>query len=314
MYQILTKRAIIVNLDVHSWSGEMVDRKVGVDVATRARARAAPEKVGRYIKNLAREALAPIRKAGGEIRKEHYKFTMPWIGDSRVLPVALYGRYVRVVNGLIRKYDSAREEFISAYPRHIRTAKGELGDLFDEDDFLSPDELRERITAEYGFSPMPLVEHLVEFELTRTVNVRIRKNVERQIERRVESTIHHLDERLGKPIRACSDRLAPGPDGRPKTFHNTLVTNLRESAELVIELNITEDVYLSRVATHITGLLKGVSAGQLRKGKRGFNRRVYEEVKASVDEYSSLDFKRERRRLARAGGLSAAMFGKKRRR
>ena len=288
MYQMLTERAIIVNLDVHSWSGEMLNREVGVDVATRAGARAAPEDVGRYIQNLAREALAPIRKTGGEIRKAHYKFTMPWIGDSRVLPIALYGRYVQVVDDLIRKRDLALEEFIDAYPRHIRTAKGKLGKLWDARHFPSPDELRERITAEYEFSPMLSVEHLVEFKLTRTINVRIRRNVERHIERRVEATIHDLDERLGKPIRACSDRLKLGRNRKPKTFRDTLVTNLRESAELVIDLNITEDVYLSRVATHFVGLLDGVSARQLRVGRDGFNRRVYDEVKASVDRYSRI--------------------------
>lgn len=286
MYQELIKRAIIVDLDVHSWSGEIMDREVNEDVATRAGARAeTPEEVGRYIKNLAREALSPIRKTGGEIRRAHYKFTMPWIGDSRVLPVALHGRYVRVVDDLIRKYDSAREEFIGAYPRHIMAAKDKLGNLWNADDFPSPRKLRERITAEYGFSPMPSVEHLAVVGLTRTVNIRIRKNVERQIKRRVVATVHDLDERLGKRIRACSDRLNL-EDGPPKTFRDSLVTNLRESAELVIDLNITEDVYLHRVATHITGLLKGVSAGQLRVGKHGFNQRVYDEVKACVDKYS----------------------------
>ena len=286
MYQVLTERAIIVDLDVRSWSGEMVDRQVGEDVATRAGSRSAPDEVGMYTKNLAREALAPIRKLGGEIRRAHYKFTMPWIGDSRVLPVALCERYVREVDNLIRKRDLAREEFIDAYPDHIRDAKERLAKLFDERDFPYPHELRDWITAEYGFSPMPSVEHLSVVGLTRTVNVRIRKSVERQIERRVTATIHDLDKRIGKPIRDCSERLTLGRDGRPKTFRNTLVTNLRESAELVIDLNITENVYLHQVATHFISLLDGVSAGQLRVGKPGFNRQVYNRVKASVDKYS----------------------------
>lgn len=287
MYQVLTERAIIVDLDVHSWTGQKLDKDVSKDVATRAGSLSDPDEVGRYTKYLvAREALAPIKKLGGEIRAAHLKFTMPWIGDSRVLPVALYPRYVRVVDGLIRKRDAAREEFIDAYPRHMREAKRRLVKLFDPSEYPSISKLRELITAEYGFTPMPSVDHLAVVGLTRRVSVRIRKSIERQIERRVAATVLDLDKKLGKPIAKCCERLTPERDGKPKTFKNTLVTNLRESAELVIDLNITEDVYLHQVATHFVGLLDGVSPGQLRVGRRGFNRQVYNRVKASVDKYS----------------------------
>ena len=288
MYQVLTERAIIVDLDIHSWSGQKLDKDVGKDVATRAGSLTDPDDVGKFTKHLvAGESLAPIRKVGGEIRAAHRKFTMPWIGDSRVLPIVLYPRYVRVVDGLIRKRDAAREEFIDAYPRHIREARERrLVKLFDRSEYPSSYELRELITAEYGFTPMPSVDHLAVVGLTRTVSVRIRESIERQIERRVAATVRDLDKRLGKPIAKCCERLTPERDGKAKTFRDTLVTNLRESAELVIDLNITEDVYLRQVATHFMGLLDGVSARQLRVGNHGFNRQVYNRVKASVDKYS----------------------------
>lgn len=200
MYQVLTERAIIVDLDVHSWAGQKLDKDVSKDVATRAGSLSDPDEVGRYTKYLvAREALAPIKKLGGEIRAAHLKFTMPWIGDSRVLPVALYDRYVRVVDDLIRKRDAAREEFIDAYPRHMREARERrLVKLFDPSEYPSISKLRELITAEYGFTPMPSVDHLAVVGLTRTVSVRIRKSIERQIERRVAATVRDLDKKTRK--------------------------------------------------------------------------------------------------------------------
>jgi hypothetical protein len=82
-----------------------------------------------------------------------------------------------------------------------------------------------------------------------------------------------------------ADRLEPGPEGKPKTFRDSLIANFNEFVESFNARNLADDGELAELVAKARGVLSGVDATDLRKrdGLRAAVARSMAAIKPAVD-------------------------------
>ena len=287
--QILSERAMLVALHVTGWSGRKLDKDVGADVASRANAVGEPKEIGSYSKRLVvGAAITEVSKLGSAIRKIHYMYTMPWDDTGvRLLPVTTYDRYVQYIDELVSRRHEAREEFLAAYPTYVNEARTRLGTLFNEGDYPTSEELREKIGAEYNFSPLPKAEHFVVSGLMAEQAQKIRESIIEQTEAKLVGTVTNLWNRLASAIENMHEKLEPDAEGNYRVFQESSLTHLREVAALIPDLNISGDENLNLLASEVDLLLDGVEVNSLRPKNSAYDEDTHTKVRDGIADMSA---------------------------
>ncbi len=264
----LSTKAMLVRLTVGGWSGSVFDRNATRIIHEQSDA---DEDSGKYNKRLLpREALKAINKAGNAARLEHYRMTMPWDdGGSRLLPVKVYKSYQRTIDEYINQRATARGELVKMYPGYKAEAKESLGDLFNEADYPEIGKLESMIVMEYKFSPVPEAKHFIA-DLSKAEADKIKVDIEKQIETKLNVAVSSLYSRIGTAIRSCLERLEPKDDGSQKVFRDSLIGNLWELIEICPQLNLTQDPDLKKMLAGLKKTLRGIDADSLRTSSPGF--------------------------------------------
>ena len=241
---------------------------------------ASGEDVGRYTKFIIEaDAVKPINKLGSEMRREHYALTLPWyFRGCRVLPAAMYDTYVARIDKLIKKRKTAANKFLREYPSLKRKERARLGTLHKASDYPTVAQLRKQITSEYKLVPMPSATQFVVVGLSQRERTRIRVDIEKTVESTVALGARDLYGRLGKQIQVVSKQLGTKSDGKKNRVFGSSLDDLKEVAEFVPDLNLTDNSYLNEVSGVINHLLDGVTADSLRS-----NTRVRTRVKIELD-------------------------------
>ena len=155
--------AVLVDLSLSMWSAERTDRSVGIKVKEDHNA---VGNTGRYLKNLMAgcdSRLKDVRSAYQFARATHYNLTLPWVSDPtaqravgpRLLPNALFERYLTEMGKLQRAAHALRDEFIQEYPTLIQTAQANLGDMANPDEYPTPAEISAAFKLKFDFQPIP---------------------------------------------------------------------------------------------------------------------------------------------------------------
>lgn len=169
------ERAILVSLNIGSWSARKYDKKVTKDALD---AHNASEDGGRFNKYLLPgtnvKRVKKSRKKGQvveteteapnsfkaltrhiqETRDMHYRETLPWTDDGwRILPIKNYQHYVDLMADAQHKFHRLLDEFVADYPALRRQAQVLLNGMFNADEY--PENVRERFSFAYVPRPVP---------------------------------------------------------------------------------------------------------------------------------------------------------------
>lgn len=279
---ILTDKAMLVALNVTGWSASAQDKDAAAEVAENHQAD--PE-VGRYTKRLLpKEAMQEVNALGREIRASHEDLTLPWTERLyRLLPVASYEKYQEVIDQLAEERVQARSRLIANLPDYIARAKQELGDLFEPGLYPSPEQLKELIAVERSFMPIPDGNHFVA-DLAQAEVDKIRRQIDRQNEARLESAMSHLYQQLGRQIGQCLKQLTP-PEGeeRSPAVRAASLENLRKLSRLIPAKNLTDDPELNRVCKELQAALEGVDAKNLQPSSREYDAAARDKLSAQLE-------------------------------
>lgn len=173
--QDLHTRAMLVKLNISSWTARKYDKKVSQEVAD---AHGASINAGRYNKHLlptnADITRQQAKAAGlklkaedrtpnsykelmtfiGEVRTWHYANTLPWSDEGhRVLTVANYQPYTDGLRERQHKVQRLLDAFVYDYPALRTEAARILNGMFNAEDY--PDDVRERFEVSFRIDPIP---------------------------------------------------------------------------------------------------------------------------------------------------------------
>ena len=226
-------------------------------------------------------------------RTRHYQMTLPWsttgMDDSgrrdgpRLMPNTLFMEYITEMGQAKQTMQAKFTELRMAYPQLLIEAERNLGDAFVVTDYPTPDALEDLFSLEFEFSPIPdgmdfkglpaqQARKLAD-KLTQARN-KCLEGAMQDVWRRAHDVVSKMAERLGDP---------------KKLFHDTLVTNVRETADLLQHLNATSDARIEGIRKKMESDLCRYDAAMLREDltKRALTAKLASEILQDMEKQGS---------------------------
>ena len=248
--------AIVVKLTIRAFAGRKKDHTATDKVQSEY---LMSRDSGQYTKRLFPncEELKRITKIAADIRNWSYKASLPWFQDgSRVLRSDQYLDFATAFQVRKQEFDSAVDQFASAYPACKANASLKLGRLYDESDYPHHAEIKDLFSCEISFLPVPdLGDFRVELS---------------ECER--ENFLAQMHETESLAMQDCFRRLhdvcakAVGALGRPGgVIRESLIQNIKDVCEVLPTLNITDDPMLEQLRTQIDTVAQSINVVDCRE-------------------------------------------------
>lgn len=268
-------RAVMFRVILHAWGNV---RKAGLDkITTNAEKRA-------------------LRLAKTLVESEEYDAIMRHLRDTkawcvaRCVPSFMDEGVFIVKDDVVPDFDAHLEEaqatlkdlveaFVAVYPRQIEDARTILNDMFDERDYPTANELREKFSIEWRWIRLTVPDSLSP-EIREKEAAKLRASYERAEEEITRALREGMTDVLGSIV----ERLTPDDDGKKKIFRDSLFDNLISFVETFNSRNILDDAELAEVVAEAKKVLAGVNidAVRFRRGVRLNTRDAFEALKAKA--------------------------------
>ena len=250
------ERAMLVSLSIKSWSARKQDDRASEEVAE---AHGAERNAGSYTKALvAREALEKIKKIISDARVFHYGRTLPWSDEGlRILPSEMFFEYDERIKEFREAFNLAAAEFAANYPQYTEEAKARLGTLWKAEDYLEPAMVAGKFSFECNIYPLPESRDF-RVDLGTQETERIREQIKENVNQAAEEAVRAILERARECVGRMAERLGSyDPESPGKApFRDTMITNMRDFAELLPRLNFTGSPDIEILAKDIAHLAR----------------------------------------------------------
>ena len=257
---ILAKRALLVNVQIHCWGATKVDRKATAEVKL---AHDACHDAGVFTKQLlAKETVERAQQIARACRKAHESLTLPWGGSKagyRLCPTEGFERWAEMVNKHKAEYFEAVEKFFAEYERAVDERSRELNGLFNPDEYPTVEELRERYSFEREVMPVPTSKNFFA-EVVADEADAIREALEEKNGTMLTTATDEIFRRLHDRVSSLADALdgfeikkvikSRKRNGRTiqteieeptRRLYDSMVDHLRDLVDVLPSLNLTGD-------------------------------------------------------------------------
>jgi hypothetical protein len=196
----------------------------------------------------------------------------------------LFVQFSEQFRKLKREFDVAADEFARDYPQFIVERKAKLNGMFNESDYPPVDQIRSKFKLDMTILPFPDSDDF-RADLDDDTVADIKREIEETSARVADDTTRHSARRILEVVGHMATKLKeynPGEasnGGKRSFFLSSMVENVRELAELLPALNITNDPKLAAIIKRISQELCAEDACDLRK-----NDDARASVKKSADE------------------------------
>jgi hypothetical protein len=285
----LSRKATLVAVNISMWTARKLDKKI--TKATNRRYNASDD-AGRYNKLLIEaERLAKITKLVSAARALHYSLTQPWADDGpRILPNALYSKFVNEFRVIKRDFDIAADEFCRDYPEYVRERRVKLNGMFNEQDYPSVKEIRSKFALTFSVMPFP---NAADFraDLDDDVLEDIKREISGSSVDAVDAAKRDSARRITELVGHMATKLKEYSVGKKRKARNffcdSLVENVRELADLLPAFNLTDDPDLDRITARITKELCAEAPAVLRQNAkaRAVVAKSADEIVAEVERF-----------------------------
>lgn len=241
---LLSARAMLANVHISVWSARKFDRKVSTEVTTDKNA---SDDAGRFNKHLLAgqdSKLKVVQKEAQKVRQYHYENTLPWGRDgARLLPTKKYLEYEATMVAMRQGFKEAVLDFLDSYPAAVEAAKVTLGEMYDAADFPHVSELKHKFDFVYSFSPVPQAGDF-RVELPDHIREELENHGALKTKAAYKDALKDAWGRLYDVIEAAHERLKD-PEA---IFRDSLISNIKETAGIVKDLNIMDEPDLAEAA------------------------------------------------------------------
>lgn len=255
----ISERAMMAKLSVKGWGGSVVDKEVTEEVSRNHEA--SIKGAGRYSKTLvAGHFKKHLGSTVSKARQTHLALTLPWGDDgARILAASGYLHYNEQMQRRQQEFNRAADLFCKGLDEYKAEAETRLGNMYDPADYPNQKDLREMysMNVEIGNveesddfranlpedavkSIMEGIEHRNKVKMTNAMN---------DVFKRVEAVAG----KMSKTLKEYKPATANGP--AEGTFKDSLVTNIKDQADLLDALNITGDERIFKLKEE---MLKGL--------------------------------------------------------
>lgn len=206
-----------------------------------------------------------MTKLVAQIRGFHRDQTVPWgdLGDRLVSNQTLID-YRNNMAQLEDEFWDLSEQILTEYPQAVAQAQLQLGDMFNEAEYPSVDQLRRKFKFALTFEAVPDVGDF-RVDIGNQAAEEMREQYKQVLESRINSVKQDLAERLAEPLQRMSKGLDYAEGEKPTGFRDTLVSNVLSIVELMRTCNLSNDARLTDVQQQLKRTLTGVTPDGLRR-------------------------------------------------
>lgn len=278
--QSVTQRAMLVSVTIKQPPTAKQDKVVSAEVTASHNADKDAAKVRKELYD--KKMVEGFKKVANAARQALYQKTLPWGEGSRILLVSNYQSLLGAMNAFERQFWDQVEDFLDTVEENEHNERRRLGSLYDESDYLTVDQLREKFLFETKFLPLPSADDW-RVTLGQEDTEMLRRRTEEQLKQVYAEAAKDPWMRLKKVIDNMVERLSD-PN---KKFQDSLVGNISDLCDLLPALNLNNDPVLGEIAKEVRQKLTGYDPKDLRKDK-GARKVVAERAKdlrGKVDDY-----------------------------
>ena len=251
----LTSSAILVELSIGTWTARKLDKKVTEEVNTTKRASAAASRVN---KNLLADVkqLDEITKYAASVRNWMYTQTLPWSDfGARLIPTAEFFEFKQKLDAHEQEFNQMVEAFVTEYPNLISMQAFKLGQMFDRDEYPTPEEVADKFKFRVAYMPVPEAGDF-RVDIGNEAMADLRAQYEADFTQRMADAMGDVRKRLLESLSKLSDRLADTDEGKRKTLHKRTLESVAETIAQVRQLNLTRDEAIEAMASQAESVLK----------------------------------------------------------
>ena len=273
--------AMLVEFNASQWTARKLDKGATDEIVHTKNAQ--DKGAARVNKNLlaGRKELEVINKHVGVVRTFVYNNTLPWSDSGiRLLPSIKFMEFNQRMQDFEDEFSKLVADFVDVYPTLITAQAMALGDMFNRDDFPSPNDVAHRFDFRLNYMPVPTAGDF-RIDVGNDAEKELKQKLSKLADERIDHAMRDVKQRLKEHLDRMSDRLGSDVVNREiktRKFHDSLLDTAHELCDLVKALNITNDQDLESARKALSEALLGVDLKELRT-----NMPVRNDVKASVD-------------------------------
>jgi hypothetical protein len=257
--------AMLCELNISVWTGRKKDKRASAQVTAENNAESGVANVHKKLLGNCEE-LANIQKLAGDVRNNtHYHLTMPWSDSGmRLLTTAAYFDYNKTITAAQQEFYRLVDVFLDAYDWEVQEAKLKLGDMFNENEYPSKDEIRGKFKFSINYMPVPESGDW-RLDVTNEALAELQENYSNFTETMVNRALNDVWERLYEKLNNLSERLDYGDHEKKKVFKETTVTNVTDMIDILEMCNVNDDPRMTQMQRNLDNTMRGITPEALRE-------------------------------------------------
>jgi hypothetical protein len=245
----LSRKAVLVSLNISSWTARKFDRKVTDKVNKEAHASG---DAGRYNKLLVEASrLKGIQSVATEAREKFYRYTRPWADGVGILPNVSYQKFSNEMRVLKQRYAEEADKFAKEFRNFVAERQNKLGSIFDPNDYPSEKEIRSKFSFETSFANVPDAGDFRSDVLDDETVADIRAEISASENKAEQEIMNHTYQQIAEVVGNMAKKLSEYKVVKDTHFKDTLVSNIRELTELLPTFNLTGDAKLTEITKRL---------------------------------------------------------------
>ena len=261
----ISARCMIARLSISAWSARKLDRTASAKTTTEANAQADAARVNKFLLAGNDAQLKTINTIATQARQDFYALTAPWTDNGdRILTADAW----RTLNARLQAhslaYAQAVDTFVAGdYAEARAKAAQALGALFDPADFPAPFMVRRRFGFDFSFDSLPTSADF-RVDLADADAQMIREDIQRRTETRMADAVRHVWSRLAESLQHVADTMQRLETGEQKRLFDSVLGNVREIAQQLPALNLTNDPNMNAMSARVLAELGPISTESLK--------------------------------------------------
>jgi hypothetical protein len=184
-------------------------------------------------------------------------------GGMYLVPPTMLTTVDEMLIGFFEQRAALIEEFISSYPQNVEEAKNRLRALFNEAEYLSPNQIRNGFFHDHSYFSFKAAGNL------QKISAEICKREEEKAKKRVDEFVKDIEATLTLQAQSVVsdliDRIKGGDDGKPKMLRKDTVEGWQKFFALLKERNVSGNVTLNEIAETGANILNGITSEDIKK-------------------------------------------------
>ena len=256
--------AMLATFKASVWTGRKLDKRASQEVEYRNNT--TPQMANVHKKLLGNcEELIAIQKHVGNTRSLHTLATLAWEDNgARLITTAAYFDYTKMMSGVEQTFWKLVENLIAVYDNAIQEAQQHLGDLFNEADYPSINELQRKFAWSLSIAPIPQSGDF-RLDIQNDAMEELKLQYEQNLEAKINGSMNNMWTRLHDALEHMSERIDYGDHEHKKIFRDTLLTKMTDVLDMLDTFNVTNDPKMREMKAQLEDTLSGVTTDALRE-------------------------------------------------